>query len=278
MSNRPATSVEYRYDAFISYSHTDETWVRDELLPRLERAALKVIIDYRDFEPGAPLLTEMERAVIQSWKTVLVLTPAYLKSEWTEFENILAQTLDPGARRRRVVPVMLKPCQLPLRIRSLVYIDFSPSRSSEAQFQRLLKALNAEDSSRSEETEPNEHEAMPVAFLRLKSDRHDIVHRIKEPVTVIGRANECQLEIPDECDNVERYHTTIFYKDGIFAIADGYQNRPTEFGTFVNGVKVKPKTKMPLRHDDQIVLGGFRHKEAHELSRGACKIVFERKS
>jgi len=99
-----------------------------------------------------------------------------------------------------------------------------------------------------------------------------------EPVTVIGRAKDCHLEIPDDYDNVERYHATIFFKEGIFTIADGYEDRSTRFGTFVNGVKVEPQTRVPLRPGDRIVLGGFRGKEAHELSRGTCEITFERES
>jgi hypothetical protein len=50
--------TEYQYDVFISYSHADQEWVWNELLPRLERVGLKAIIDYRDFEPGAPLIME----------------------------------------------------------------------------------------------------------------------------------------------------------------------------------------------------------------------------
>jgi hypothetical protein len=84
---------------------------------------------------------EMERAVLGSRKTVLVLTSAYLNSEWAEFENILLQTMDPGARQRRLLPVVLQPCEIPLRIRTLVYTDFSSSQPSEAQFQRLIEAL-----------------------------------------------------------------------------------------------------------------------------------------
>jgi hypothetical protein len=40
------------YDVFISYSHADRAWVWNELLPRLERAGLRVCIDDRNFEIG----------------------------------------------------------------------------------------------------------------------------------------------------------------------------------------------------------------------------------
>jgi hypothetical protein len=40
---------EFKYDVFISYSHKDEEWVRNILLPTLEKQGLKVCVDYRDF-------------------------------------------------------------------------------------------------------------------------------------------------------------------------------------------------------------------------------------
>ena len=42
----------------------DKTWVRKVLLPRLKAEGLKVFIDYVDFQLGAPIVTEMERAVV----------------------------------------------------------------------------------------------------------------------------------------------------------------------------------------------------------------------
>ncbi|WP_343410541.1 toll/interleukin-1 receptor domain-containing protein [Candidatus Amarolinea dominans] len=132
--------ADYLYDVFISHSQTDKEWVWDELLSRLENAGLKVILDERDFEPGAPLVKEKERAVLQSRKTLLVLSPAYVAGDWTEFESVLVQTLDPAARKRRLIPVVRVPCRLDLRIRPLVAVDLTAG--SEVQWQRLLRALD----------------------------------------------------------------------------------------------------------------------------------------
>jgi len=179
----------YRYDAFISYSHCDKEWVQGWLLPQLEKAGLRVCIDFRCFEPGAPILTEMERAVVESRKTLLVLTPDYLASEWAEFENILASTLDPAARQRRVIPLLLKPCELPLRTRALTYLDFTGSES-ELQFQRLVAAIRSE--SKSTQSLPASPPVLPKASdLRLV---------VTDPFSGTQPASHLEFSIPRACD------------------------------------------------------------------------------
>ncbi|MBN1661902.1 MAG: toll/interleukin-1 receptor domain-containing protein [Anaerolineae bacterium] len=131
------------YDVFVSYSRADRAWVRGELLPRLEGAGLTVCIDYRDFAVGAPIVTEMERAVVESTKTLLVLTPAYLGSAWTEFETLMLQVLDPGARERRLIPVLKEACALPVRIGYLGYVDLTDPAERALGWARLLGALGA---------------------------------------------------------------------------------------------------------------------------------------
>ena len=133
------------YDVFISHSHADREWVRGELLPRLEEAGLRIIVDYRDFEIGVPKLVNMERAVDSSQHTVVVLTPEWVASEWAEFEALLVGTTDPAARRRKLIPLMLRPCEPSGRIGrlELAYVDFTRLSERKTQMDRLLKALSA---------------------------------------------------------------------------------------------------------------------------------------
>jgi len=138
--------AKYEWDAFVSYSHEDHDWVVSELLPRLRAARIggqpmRVCIDEESFQPGAPIVTEIEHAVLQSRKTLLILSPAYLKSDWATFESIMVSTLDPANRQRRLLPVLVKKCKLPLRIRGLIYIDLSGTVDADAQFNRLLRAI-----------------------------------------------------------------------------------------------------------------------------------------
>ena len=109
---------------FISYSHKDADWVRGWLLPRLEDTGLKVCIDFRDFEIGAPSVINMERAVERSRRTLLVLTPNWVESEWANFELLMLQTQDPVGRGRRMLPLMLEDCELPRRLAIFTFADF----------------------------------------------------------------------------------------------------------------------------------------------------------
>ena len=71
---------EFKYDVFISYSHADEDWVVNTLLPKIEDAGIKACIDFRDFVPGKPSRWNMRDAVKQSAYTLLVMTPAWMSA------------------------------------------------------------------------------------------------------------------------------------------------------------------------------------------------------
>jgi hypothetical protein len=111
------------YDIFISYSHKDAAWVMATLLPRLELHGFSVIVDSRGFRSGEFGVEEMQRAVEDSRRVILVLTENYIGSDWAKFENVMAQTLDPGAKKRKIIPVLRETCRIPLRLRILQYRD-----------------------------------------------------------------------------------------------------------------------------------------------------------
>jgi TIR domain/Domain of unknown function (DUF4384) len=134
-------AIERKYDVFISYSHLDRSWVVHELLPALESAGLSVIIDYRDFTPGVPAFTNMERALQSSRHTLVVLTPRWVKSQWTEFEGLLLGMSDPSARKRKLIPLLLEDCEVPPRIGILTHADLRASSQRVAELHRVIQSL-----------------------------------------------------------------------------------------------------------------------------------------
>ncbi|MBI4671941.1 MAG: toll/interleukin-1 receptor domain-containing protein [Chloroflexi bacterium] len=188
-------------DVFISYNHRNSDWVRELLVPTLEAANVKLWLDVRNFEPGAPILTEIERAVLNSRKTLIVLTPAYLTGEWTEFENILSQSLDPAARQRRVLPLLLEPCEIPLRLCTLIYLDFTERARYETEFRRLLQALGA--TAPTAVATPARANAREDEIKNLKRRRlHEL--RKKQALMGINTPPDVLIEIEDLTHELER--------------------------------------------------------------------------
>ena len=147
LSTSVAVSKDEEFDVFISYSHQDQKWVREWLVPYLQQAMLKVCVDYESFRPGMPIVQAIEQAVQNSRKTLLVISPDYLKSEWGEFENILVQTLSPAAYSVRLIPLLRQyrdEQDIPLRIKSLLWVDFTQPSELGFQFQRLLAVIRDE--------------------------------------------------------------------------------------------------------------------------------------
>lgn len=130
---------EFLYDVFISHSPADREWVDAWLLPRLEQTGLSVCVDYRDFSAGASRLSSIERAITNSRRTVAVLTPDWLASEWNAFEDILVRSLDPAALRRQLIPVKLKACELPPSLAALERVDLTEERRWEQGIQRVQR-------------------------------------------------------------------------------------------------------------------------------------------
>ena len=137
----PQSQDQFEYDVFISYSSKDKDWVRGELLHTLEARGLRVCIDFRDFRPGAPSIKEIERAVLTSRKTLLILTPDYLQSQWTEFEALLLQTLEPSNQTLRLIPLLKAKCDLPLRLKFMTYVNFVDPDDWDIAWKILLTAL-----------------------------------------------------------------------------------------------------------------------------------------
>ena len=130
-------------DAFISYSHKDKDEVNSLLLTRLKEEGIRYSIDEETFEPGAPLLRNITTAMNQCRKILLVLTPDSLRSEWVILESLLAQANDPTNRRRRLIPVVLKPCELPVELQHIYYLDLTEPAEFESRMQRLISSIKA---------------------------------------------------------------------------------------------------------------------------------------
>ncbi len=124
---------------FISYSHKDKDWVKNYLLTNLEKQDIRCHIDFRDFEIGKPSLDCMEEAVETCDKTILVYTPDWVDSEFSQFEGVMLQTDSPLNLNKKILPLMLKKCKLRKRLKILNYADFTDKAEWDIELERVIK-------------------------------------------------------------------------------------------------------------------------------------------
>ena len=135
------------YDFFVSYRHRepDKSWVRKTLVPALEAQGLRALIDYRDFRLGAPLVTEMARAVEESRYTLAVITTAYIQSNFTELENVMAKQLGLEKSQVRLIGIIRDPDlemdKVRLDIRGSLMLDMTDDEEFEVLVERLVGAI-----------------------------------------------------------------------------------------------------------------------------------------
>ncbi|XP_044014097.1 toll-like receptor Tollo, partial [Aphidius gifuensis] len=75
------------YDAFISYSDKDRDFVINNLINKLENGGqYKLCVHYRDWPAGEWIPDQVIRSVINSKRTVVILSKNFLSSEWAKLE------------------------------------------------------------------------------------------------------------------------------------------------------------------------------------------------
>ncbi|GFS21741.1 protein toll [Elysia marginata] len=98
------------FDAFVSYksSPRDERFVLQQLYPKLEQElGFRLCLHFRDFPPGEAIANNIIHAVERSRRTILVLSPNYVSSEWCRLEYQKAQH-EMLKLRHKIIPVILE--------------------------------------------------------------------------------------------------------------------------------------------------------------------------
>ncbi|XP_045038601.2 toll-like receptor 6 [Desmodus rotundus] len=79
-----------QFHAFISYSEHDSAWVKNELLPNLEKEDIRICLHERNFVPGKSIVENIINCIEKSYKSIFVLSPNFVQSEWCHYELYFA--------------------------------------------------------------------------------------------------------------------------------------------------------------------------------------------
>ncbi|MBL8481216.1 MAG: toll/interleukin-1 receptor domain-containing protein, partial [Rhodocyclaceae bacterium] len=134
-------SAPDRLDFFISYTHTDDAWAQWAGWV-LEEAGYKVKLMAWDFGPGSNFAHEMHKATQHAERTLMLLSPAYLESAFSETEWLAAFVQDPHGDKRKLLPVRIAPCAPEGLLRGIVHTDLVGLDEAAARDRLLAAAKN----------------------------------------------------------------------------------------------------------------------------------------
>ena len=97
-------------DFFVSYNRADRAWA-EWIAWQLEAEGYSVVIQSWDFRPGSNFVLNMQSATEEAERTIAVLSPDYLASEFTSGEWAAAFAQDPTGKKSKLLPVRVRECE-----------------------------------------------------------------------------------------------------------------------------------------------------------------------
>ena len=139
---------------FFSYSRHDKDFVL-RLAKDLRSVGVNLWIDQLDIAPGDRWDRGVEEALAAAPAVLVVLSPDSVNSQNVMDEVSLA--LD---EKKRIVPILIRQCNVPFRLRRLQYVDFTAGY--DAGLAALVGALNSQRQAGQEQAQTSDG-AMPVS-------------------------------------------------------------------------------------------------------------------
>ena len=179
--------TEKKRHTFISYSRTNKEFAL-KLARELKAAGFPVWLDQLDIPTGTRWDDEIEKALRECRIFMVILTPASIASDNAKDE--IGYAIDHG---KRILPVLLEDCEIPLRLRRFQYVDFTRMNYTEGvrSAKELLARLIEEESaptvtkipaSKERLTQPAKSRSARSTSSHQKAAPADTAKAIKKPL------------------------------------------------------------------------------------------------
>jgi len=141
-------------DFFVSYTQSDQAWA-EWIAWVLEEDGHRVLVQAWDFVAGSNWVTGMQAGVTGAARTIAVLSPDYLESQYGTAEWAAAWASDPAGDARRLLTVRVRECGRPGLLGLVVGVDLFGRPEGDARA-RLRRMVSAAITGRAKPTEPPE--------------------------------------------------------------------------------------------------------------------------
>ncbi len=135
---RPKTN----YDVFLSHSAKDGEFV-SRLATDMTHAGLRVWLDQWNIRVGESFAEAIQQAMEESRFLLIVMSPHYFQSIWTqqEWHYALAKEIESGGVR--LIPLLYQDCEIPPMLRTKQWVDFRDQTQYPIVLGRLVRDLHS---------------------------------------------------------------------------------------------------------------------------------------
>jgi hypothetical protein len=129
-------------DFFISYNKDDAfhaVTIRNWLI----EDNYTCVMQESDFIAGSNFILEIQDATKNCERTIAILSPSYLSSQFTQPEWAAAFLKDPTGKNKSLIPVRIQECKLEGLLASIVYIDLVglSAEKRRIKFKKAIKSI-----------------------------------------------------------------------------------------------------------------------------------------
>jgi hypothetical protein len=177
---------------FISYSRVNKDFAL-KLARELKSEGFPIWLDQLDIPAGARWDDEIENALRECGIFMAILTPASIASENAKDE--IGYAIDHG---KRILPILLEECEIPLRVRRFQYVDFTKMNFSEGvrYAKELLGRLIKEESIPNPVKTPYESSGVENVGSARSKERPTRPSRIKSSRSTSNSAKAVPTDSP----------------------------------------------------------------------------------
>jgi len=130
-----------RRDFFVSYTKADHLWAKG-IGDWLEEAGYSVFMQDPDFHAGSNFVLKMQEGTSTCDRTIAVVSPPYLESDFTPSEWAAAFAKDPKGEKGTLVLVIVRATDLPGLLGQIRYINLADMNADAARA-KLLSELQS---------------------------------------------------------------------------------------------------------------------------------------
>jgi hypothetical protein len=145
------------WDFFVSYSNVDRGWA-EWVAWQLRRDGFKVLLQAWHMVAASNWPERMAAGIAGAERTISLVSPSYLASEYCTAEWQGAWKADPLGRRRTLVVFRIVECRIPAPLNSIVTVDLFRHGESDAR-EVLRQAISV---ARLGSLEPDDEPAFPA--------------------------------------------------------------------------------------------------------------------